>query len=413
MSDFIADLERELLAAARRRATRRRRVVLLPRLRPATVLAFVALAALVVALFAVARGLDGGSHPADERPQPPPPSGPAFALPAAAVAKPCPGVEQREYDGGIQHPMSVFDRPRTDADAVPALDGADSFSWIPAGTIHRPDARRAAPDQFDAQVYLVPAAEPRKGGACNGHREAVMAVCLVVVDDETFVRCFSELEIEGGRAVAVTPAGVAYGVVPNRVGRVTLENVTADVHDNAFEVPIAAQAGDEIRMQLEWLDACRPSRALLSAVPVLERGSLMRLPLAAEDALPSGGLEQWAVAIPSPGELELWAVARCDDAESACVLGIYDDQWVAQPCATARQIRSRRENWWMFPAGGRLGIAGIAPPGSTRVEVLDGDDVHEVPLTGGVFGGLLPASYGASVDPGERDPSERLVVRIR
>jgi hypothetical protein len=46
------------------------------------------------------------------------------------------------------------------------------------------------------------------------------------------------------------------------------------------------------------------------------------------------------------------------------------------------------------------------------VEVLDGDDVHEVPLTGGVFGGLLPASYGDSLD-GEGVPSERLVVRFR
>ena len=58
MTDFIADLEAELVAAARRRANRRHRVLALPRLRPATALAFVALAALVVALFVVARGLD-------------------------------------------------------------------------------------------------------------------------------------------------------------------------------------------------------------------------------------------------------------------------------------------------------------------------------------------------------------------
>ena len=31
-------------------------------------------------------------------------------------------------------------------------------------------------------------------------------------------------------------------------------------------------------------------------------------------------------------------------------------------------------------AGRTYTIAGIAPPGSTRVEVLNGDDVHEVPI---------------------------------
>jgi hypothetical protein len=252
MSDFISDLERELVGAARRRATGRRRVVLVPRLRP--VLSVIAVAATLVAAAAVVRGLDDGSRPGDERPQVPPPSGPEFALPAAPVAEPCPGVEQREVSGGVQHPLSIFARPSTGADALPQLAGADSFAWIRAGTIHRVDARRAAAGQFGAEVYLVPAAEPRDGGTCEGRREAVLAVCLVVVDDETFVKCFMEDEVEGGRAVAVTPAGIAYGVVPDRVERVTLGaaggTVSASVHDNAFEVAISAEAGEPVRM--EW-----------------------------------------------------------------------------------------------------------------------------------------------------------------
>ena len=298
MSDFVADLERELVAAARRRATRRR-VVLVPRLRPATVLAVVAVVAMLVVAAAVVRGLEDGSRPGDERPQVPPPSGPAFALPAAPVAEPCPGVEQREEDDVIQHPLSIFARPRTAADAVPALAGADSFAWIRAGTIHRVGARRAAPDRFDAEVYLVPAAEPRRGGACDGHREAMLAVCLVAVGEETFVRCFSELEVEGGRAVAVTPAGVAYGVVPDRVERVTLgapgETVSANVHDNAFELPIAAKAGDQVRMELARVRQCPPSDELLDAVPALRDGDWVTLPTAADEALPSGrGMPRWA-----------------------------------------------------------------------------------------------------------------------
>jgi hypothetical protein len=88
MSDFISDLEAELVAAARRRAGSRRRIVPVPRLRLATVLAVVALAALVVAAFAVVRGLDDSSRPADERPSVPPGPGVALAVPAAEVARP-------------------------------------------------------------------------------------------------------------------------------------------------------------------------------------------------------------------------------------------------------------------------------------------------------------------------------------
>ncbi len=403
MNDFVADLERELVAAARRRATRRRRVVLVPRLRPATVLAVVAVAATLVAAAAVVRGLEDGSRTGDERPQVPPPSGPTFALPAAPVAEPCPGVEQREEDDGIQHPLSIFARPRTAADAVPALAGADSFAWIPAGTIHRVGARRAAPDRFGAEVYLVPAAEPRRGGACDGHREAMLAVCLVAVGEETFVRCFSELEVEGGRAVAVTPAGVAYGVVPDRVERVTLgapgETVSADVHDNAFELPIAAKAGDPVRMELARVRQCPPSDELLDAVPALRDGGWVTLPTGADEALPSGrGMPRWARQIETGGGLELWVLAHCEGVERACVIGVFGGNWVAKPCATARELREHGSSWF-FLVGDSRGVAGLAPPGTRGVQVVDGDRMHDLPFTAGAFGGLLPPAFQPPADP--------------
>ena len=402
MSDFVADLERELVAAARRRATRRR-VVLVPRLRPATVLAVVAVVAMLVVAAAVVRGLQDGSRPGDERPQVPPPSGPAFALPAAPVAEPCPGVEQREEDDVIQHPLSIFARPRTAADAVPALAGADSFAWIRAGTIHRVGARRAAPDRFDAEVYLVPAAEPRRGGACDGHREAMLAVCLVAVGEETFVRCFSELEVEGGRAVAVTPAGVAYGVVPDRVERVTLgapgETVSANVHDNAFEVPIAAKAGDQVRMELARARQCPPSDELLDAVPALRDGDWVTLPTAADEALPSGrGMPRWARRIESGDGLELWVLAHCEGVERACVIAVLGGNWVAKPCATARELREHGLSWF-FLVGDSRGVAGIAPPGTRGAQVVEGERVHDLTITGGVFGDLLPPTFRPPADP--------------
>jgi hypothetical protein len=415
MNEFISDLERELVAAARRRATGRRRIGFVPRVRPATVLAILALAALTFAAVAVVRGLEDGSRTGDERPEVPPPPGATFPLPAAPVAQPCPGVEQREYSGGLQHPFSVFTRPRTGADALPALAGADSFSWIPAGTIFPTDARRAAPEQFDAEVYLVPAAEPRQGGTCDGRREAVLAVCLVVVDDETVVRCFEEDELEGGRAVAVTSAGVAYGVVPDPVERVTLdapgENVSATVHDNAFEMPIAAKAGDQVRLELARIRQCRPSDELLDAVPALRDAGWVKLPSAAEDALPSGGMPRWARRIETDGELVLWVLAHCDAAERACVIGVLDGNWVAQPCATARELRQRGLRW-TFPAGNRVGVAGIAPPGTRSAEAVRGDRSQELALTGGVYGTVLPAAFG-SADPARDGAIVDVVVRFR
>ncbi len=187
MSDFIADLERELVVAAHRRTTRRRRVVRLPRPRPATVLAFVALAALVVALVAVARNLDDGSRPGDERPSPPP-GGATLVLPAAAAARPCPGVEQRSLPGeGPSYQLGIFARPQTGPDAVPPLDGADSSSWIPADTIIPDASRRPAPEHFDAELHLVPASEPRRDGACDGELDTAIVVCLVVGTGEAVV----------------------------------------------------------------------------------------------------------------------------------------------------------------------------------------------------------------------------------
>jgi hypothetical protein len=52
----------------------------------------------------------------------------------------------------------------------------------------------------------------------------------------------------------------------------------------------------------------------------------------------------------------------------------------------------------------------MAPPGTRSVQVVRGDRVHDLPLSGGVFGGLLPPAFGTSVDPGQGPPVE---VRFR
>ena len=77
------------------------------------------------------------------------------------------------------------------------------------------------------------------------------------------------------------------------------------------------------------------------------------------------------------------------------MVAIYDARWMAQPCV--EDIR-KKGTWWLFPVAGRLGVAGLAPPGRTRLQVVrDGRDVHDVSVTGGVFAAILPPGFGSSI----------------
>jgi hypothetical protein len=324
VSDFISDLERELSAAARRRAAGRRRVVR-PRPRLATVVALTILIALVLAAVAVVRGLEP-PRTGDERPAPPPPGpGVTLMLPAAKAATPCPGADQREMAGAApQGALSVFGRPRTEPDALPSLSGADSYTWIPAGTIYPEGSRRPGRERFDAELHLVPGAEPRQGDRCEGELEADLGVCLVVGAAEPVVKCFSNTDVDGGRALALTGPGMVHGIAPDGVAAVTLRwaggEVTTAVVDNAFEATVPVQAGDTMRVQLDQVSACSPSAELLDAVPALRDGDWETLSPAAEAAIPTGGRPQWVRRI-EVDELEVWVVARCDDGVDACLLG--------------------------------------------------------------------------------------------
>ena len=386
MSDFIGDLERELVAAARRRAARRRRVVLLPRLRPATVLAIVALAALAVAAVAVVRELEGSPRPADERPGPPPASGVALALPGAEAARDCPGYDQRVEAGDLPRshsfPLRVFTRPRARGDALPPSTG------VPTGTIFPDGARRAGAEDFAADVHVVPIAEPREGGGCDGELQAALGVCLVA---DAVVRCFTDAEVAAGRALAVTSPGVVHGIAPDGVGRVTLhaggEAFATDVQDNAYEISAPVEAGEHVRLALERTEECRPSPELLEVLPVLRDGGWQTVPAGT-------GVREWARRFETGEGLELWAVAHCDGIEHACVVAIHSGKQVAEPCATADQLR-RSETSWQFEVAGRQAIAGMAPPGTRGVQVVSGGRVHDLAFAGGAYGGVLPPGVGS------------------
>jgi hypothetical protein len=298
--------------------------------------------------------------------------------------------------------LSIFTRPQTGPDAMPSLTGTDSYSWIPAGTIDLGGSRRPGVQHFDKELHLVPIAEPRRRGRCGGEIDSVLGVCLVVGAGDAVVKCFSDEDVEAGRAFALTSPGIVHGIAPDGVGRVTLHArgaaIAADVHENAYEVRAPVVAGEHVRLELERLRECRPSSDLLDAVPVLRGAAWQTLPAGAEEAMPSAGVRQWARRVETGDELELWAIARCDAVERACVLGVHDGAWVAQPCARASDLRGNGV-YWLFPVAGGLGMAGMAPHGTRGVQLVSGDRVHDLPFTGGVFGGLLPPAFGRSVDP--------------
>ena len=359
MSDFIADLERELVAAARRRATGRRRVVVLPRVRPATVAAVAVLAALVLAGLAVVRGLDGGSRPGDERPSVPPRPGVSLALPAAEEARACPGTRQRVMTGGAPEgvDLNVFTRPQTEDDLLPSLRGAESYSWIPLGTIHPDTSRRPAPGQFDTELHVVAGAEPRRGGSCEGELEADLGVCLVVGNGQPSVKCFANADVEAGRALAVTSRGTIHGLVPDGVASVTLHwnggAHTVAVRGNVVEAQLPLEAGDTVRVDLEPGDACRPGRELLDAVPALRDAGWGMLPSV------DGGKWQWGRRL-GGDELDVWVLAPCD--ERACVVTIHEARLFSERCGTAAPTSwSRRRGLGAEPVPDRT----CARPAST------------------------------------------------
>ncbi len=191
-----------------------------------------------------------------------------------------------------------------------------------------------------------------------------------------------------------------HGIAPDGAARVTLhgggETVSADVHDNVYEIRAPVVSGEEIRLELERLEECRPSRELLEAVPALRDGAWQPLPPPAGDPMPYAGVRQWAQRIQTGDELELWAIARCDSVEHACVIGIHGGNWVAQPCESPRDLRNG--TWEMFAVPGRVGVAGMAPPGTRGVQFVKDGRVHDVAFTGGAFGGLLPPVFGRSAD---------------
>jgi hypothetical protein len=227
MTDFVQDLEAELLAAARRRATGRRP---LPRIawRPlAIAVAAVALLAAVLALRP-----SGPSEPSTPKPS-------AFFAPPSAPIRACDGTPKEIPSLAVadiprKHPpeqltseLAVLRRPYQRADQL-LVAAAPLEKWLPIGDFDDRAVRRASVPA----AYVVPTGDLRtKPLDCGASTSRGPGVCLVMPTD---FACFTLAEIREGRAftrngarlVGVVPDGVRWVRLSDMLGALAVDNVT-------------------------------------------------------------------------------------------------------------------------------------------------------------------------------------------
>jgi len=361
MTDFISELEDELLEAARRRTARGRArprwMPPRPRLGVAPLATAVALVLLAVLVVLAVRGLDRSS-PADEAPVPP--GGMPVTLTAAVPAPAC-----------------------TDR----ALDSA----------------RLVGPGHFEMEVRVVRGVNLREGCQPPG------GACLVSGSGPDHrVACFPA----GDVALALFRPGLAYGLAPEGIARVRVEwdggAATAEVMDGAYELRAPGlREGDQVGVTFERAtvpDMCGPSQELRAAVPLLGATPSGEPPdvvaKVMEDAGTRGEWRAHARMTEGPNVLQIWVAPDmpCDnprvDIERACLVLVGEDVNRGRVCAPARGI-AERGDWFAFPAGERTGVAGMAPAGTARTAtVLRGGQSTSVAIVGGVFATVLPPGEG-------------------
>jgi len=225
MTDFVQDLEAELLAAARRRATGRRP---LPRIawRP------IAIALAVAALLATAAL---ALRPAAEQPATPKPG--AFVPLTATPIQACDGtppprlpVTFRGIGGAppdaATKALAVLRRPYEPSDQLLAI-AAPLDTWLPVGEY---DARAVRRGSIPA-TYLVPTSDLRtKPRACGGGESRGPGVCLVMPGK---FACFTLAEIREGRALArngrsyvgIAPDGPTWVRINASLGALAVDNL--------------------------------------------------------------------------------------------------------------------------------------------------------------------------------------------
>ncbi len=260
MTDFVTQLEAELLAAARRRAAHRRRR--LPRLSPRPILAVASLAAALAAVVVlVARPAPAPGPPA-ARPAA------AFTIPVADRAAPCeaagPEVTKEPAPEAVFEAIGLLRTSGAQERLQPTMRGEwfrPFGTWLPAGAVV-PRSERKPMDT--SKLYVLPTADVRSGPiACGPTERRGPGACLIyggVSGDPAYTRCFTLDEVKAGRAFAlvdVSSKGARLlGLVPDGAAQVGFANRGAHallpVRENVVEQYVEGlTAADQITTKLE------------------------------------------------------------------------------------------------------------------------------------------------------------------
>lgn len=175
---------------------------------------------------------------------------------------PQPNVTGAAPPAQLMNMLSVLRRAQTDKDRGPTTRAALQYFGASTQAIYTDYIRFLPSDTAGLQAILVPAQAWNVGRFVKPD-----VVCLFIVEPDPGAGggklCSTSTEIESGLA-AGSLGPVAYGLVPDGVGRVVLHyrsgtTATASVHDNFYELhaPSGAVAGGgtiaDLPSSVEWL----------------------------------------------------------------------------------------------------------------------------------------------------------------
>jgi LytR cell envelope-related transcriptional attenuator len=429
VTDFLADLEAELVEAARRCGAHRR----LPRPRARAVVR-IAVAAAVLAALAGLVALVAGTHtPGREQSAAPATTGggPATVKPAVGLLAPCGttgALSGVELPSQLRAAFAVLRRPQTEADPLPEVP--DPSRWLPVGAYDGRAVRRlgvASGRGVTRPVYLVPTSDLRtRPVGCGASASRGPGVCLVAgaTSQPITVGCFTAADALAGRAAVAadrTGTGARLSVlVPDGVRTVTLAGsrevaATGNLAQRYLPLP-----GDTVTVALHrGASGCAATAdpRLRAAIPALRRAAGAAPPRSLVDATEGGKIAAADARVAgSDGGVTFWIVPAsfasdrpCAPLPHACVIPVTDHPVGAPACALVSDARYGG-GVIAGPYNGEVAVYGVvaARVGAARVTI--DRQTRAVPAHDGVVGGVvvLPwhngSGVGFSYAPGPHAP---------
>jgi LytR cell envelope-related transcriptional attenuator len=415
VTDFIAELEAELVDAARRRGARRP----LPRVRPGLVvrvaLAVAVVAALIGAVALLGRPGTGRDHGAA------PPAGHGLPVPGSVAAggqllHAC-GAQARSLPVGdvpavLMRQLAVLRRPQTEADPLPEVP--DISRWLPVGAYDPSAVRRLGPltGAPTRPVYIVPTSDLRNGPMACGRTGSIgPGACLVAgaASSPVLYGCFRAADVLAGRAAireAGGPGARLHVLTPDGTLSVGVEQGTrhwsVGVGGNLAQryLPLRPQGvrltlvgsprGCGIRVDPRLARAIAALRAHAGAAPPASLGDAVNVHeggrIATDAARIAGGgdgITYWIVPAAFPGD------TPCAPLRRGCVIPVTSKPVGAPACADARDARFGG-GVIAGPLSGRTVVYGVVPDRVGRVRVTSDGRSGTVDAHANVAAGLLP-----------------------